>query len=105
MRKVSEQLRPCWPKLADLMDASEHDLLADIWLRPVLDSGCPLVSLPPAADRRDLTPRQHRTKLHSTNPIERLNKEVKRRADVVRIFPERGLHHGAGIGAVPFDKV
>ncbi|MCW3783987.1 hypothetical protein OM960_20845, partial [Defluviimonas sp. CAU 1641] len=27
-RKVAEQLRPRWPKLADLMDASEHDVLA-----------------------------------------------------------------------------
>ena len=59
-RKVAEQLRPRWPKLADLMDASEHDVLAYMSF-----------------------PRQHRTKLHSTNPIERLNKEVKRRADVV----------------------
>lgn len=32
-------------------------------------------------------PEDHRVKLHSTNGLERLNKEVKRRANVVGIFP------------------
>ena len=35
-------------------------------------------------------PKEHHRQIHSTNPLERLNKEIKRRADVVGIFPNDG---------------
>lgn len=63
-RQVADPIRKRFPKAAALINDAEHDVLAS-FAHPV----------------------PHWVKLHSTNVLERLNKEVKRRGNVVGIFP------------------
>ena len=67
-RTVADQIRPKVPKLAAIMDEAETDVLAYMTF-----------------------PREHRVQLHSTNPIERVNGEIKRSTEAVGIFRRR-LH-------------
>jgi putative transposase len=66
VRRVIEGLRPRFPAVADLLTDAEADLLAHMAF-----------------------PESHRRQIRSTNPLERLNKEIKRRTGVVGIFPTR----------------
>ena len=63
-RQVADALRERFPKLAGLMDGAREDVLAYMTF-----------------------PREHWPQIASTNPLERLNGEIKRRADVIGIFP------------------
>jgi len=64
--EVATMLRPKFPQAADLLEDAAEDVLAHMHF-----------------------PRAHRKRLHSTNTLERLHKEIKRRTNVVGIFPNR----------------
>jgi putative transposase len=63
-RKVADSLRARFARVAELMDGAEHEVLA-----------------------HRAFPKEHWPQLASTNPLERLNGEIKRRTNVVGIFP------------------
>lgn len=63
-RHVTDKLRDGFAKLAEFMERTEADVLAYMGF-----------------------PREHWTHISSTNPIERVNREIKRRCDVIGIFP------------------
>jgi transposase-like protein len=64
LRKVADGLRSRFPQAATVLEDAAEDVLAY--------RHCPVA---------------HQRQLHSTNPLERLNKEIKRRSNVVGIFP------------------
>jgi transposase-like protein len=67
LHEVARMLGAKFPQVSELLEDAAEDVLAHLHF-----------------------PKAHRARLHSTNPLERLNKEIKRRTHVVGIFPTRG---------------
>jgi transposase-like protein len=65
LAEVVKAMQPRWPDAANLLAEAQDDILAYMAF-----------------------PKDHWTRIYSTNPLERLNREVKRRADVVAVFPD-----------------
>ena len=65
LSEVVKAMAPRWPKAAKTVGKAEQDVLA-------------YMNFPP----------EHWTRIYSTNPLERLNKEIKRRTNVVGVFPD-----------------
>ena len=79
-RRVADQLRPKVKELADLLDEAEEDVLAYATF-----------------------PKYHWTKIYSNNPIERFNGKIKRRKNVVGIFPNEAAIFWL-VGAILLEK-
>ena len=67
LAEVVKAMKPRWPKAAEILEKARDDILAYMNF-----------------------PLEHWTRIYSTNPLERLNKEIKRRTNVVGIFPDQG---------------